>query len=372
MSPRVDDLLVARVWVGGLPERIEEPTLQQKFEAFGEIKWIRIHKGARDVFAFIQYNTSEEARQAMQSMDQAKDFGAGKGGVMKVQLAKPTEVERLQMERERKLGKSRSSSPSQSPSIRQQRYRSPTPSSEPSKQAQEDRKVELRKSDDARTSQGSKRGEPQTSPARCKRDEPQDDLHREDRRHDKRDERYKGRRQDDWQDDLRREGRLEERCDESHRERRRAGRSSQHNNCSDDMGRGGQQRMHQTSRSAKGSGRTFNRSRSRSLTPVLRRPFAKGKGKSTAKVQSFTVKIDNLPGDYTQEELEEAGSGFGKLLRAELVGTQRSSAHGRLSYDSIDDAVNAMKKLHGRAMEGHPRRLKAHIPCPCCGHELWD
>lgn len=79
----------ARVWIGGLPEKITESQLREKFEVFGAIQWIRVRNSTKDVFAFIQYDADTGAEDAVREMDQSSEFKFGKDRVMKVSLAKP-------------------------------------------------------------------------------------------------------------------------------------------------------------------------------------------------------------------------------------------------------------------------------------------
>jgi len=78
----------ARIWIGGLPDGIEEGEIKDEYERFGEIKHvhIRCNKGS-PAFAFVQFLDRRNAEDAVKSTDQAKLFGmpfvkvswAGKG-----------------------------------------------------------------------------------------------------------------------------------------------------------------------------------------------------------------------------------------------------------------------------------------------------
>mmetsp|Transcript_80369 Transcript_80369/g.239397 ORF Transcript_80369/g.239397 Transcript_80369/m.239397 type:complete len:301 (-) Transcript_80369:156-1058(-) len=82
----------ARIWIGGLPDGIEEQEIKEEYDRFGEIKHvhIRCNKGS-PAFAFVQYLDRRNAEDAVKSTDQAKLFGmpfvkvswAGKGASRK-------------------------------------------------------------------------------------------------------------------------------------------------------------------------------------------------------------------------------------------------------------------------------------------------
>lgn len=71
----------SRIWIGGLPEDVNEDDIKQEYDRFGEIKHIQIrnNKGAGNVpsklFAFVQYRDARDAADAVRGTDQQKLFG---------------------------------------------------------------------------------------------------------------------------------------------------------------------------------------------------------------------------------------------------------------------------------------------------------
>eukprot|EP00931_Biecheleriopsis_adriatica_P060055 TRINITY_DN3603_c1_g1_i1.p1 TRINITY_DN3603_c1_g1~~TRINITY_DN3603_c1_g1_i1.p1 ORF type:complete len:420 (-),score=89.87 TRINITY_DN3603_c1_g1_i1:23-1282(-) len=419
MSPRCDGDIQARIWIGGLPDKIDSKVIEEKFERFGKIKWTRVNRSERDCFAFIQFDETAAAESAIKTMDQAPDFGAGKGGVMKVQKAKPTEVEAL-MARRAERGGSRSSSSgsrSSSPSVREQRYRSPSRSKERASGAasrsgtrepcETDKEKEKPRSPrpDRNAGRSKDRSIPRKKQVKGKgkgkskekdKSKPESHGHASagkgeiERRRDSRSRGGKGGRYEE-----RRMERRDDRQDDWYygdRHRGRDGRDDWHDNSWWSSGwqsdyrndwnyrkewNDGWHNERQDDRHSWQGAKSKGRSRSR--TPMRRPSEAEKKvdrdrqdRREAAKDKPFRVKVSNLPDDYTEEELQEVGSEFGQLLRVEVMKNSRGVRYGNLHYRTIDEAVNAIRKLHNRRMEGVQDKLKAHIPCPCCGNELFD
>eukprot|EP00446_Apocalathium_sp_SHHI-4_P003585 CAMPEP_0177195968 /NCGR_PEP_ID=MMETSP0367-20130122/23796_1 /TAXON_ID=447022 ORGANISM="Scrippsiella hangoei-like, Strain SHHI-4" /NCGR_SAMPLE_ID=MMETSP0367 /ASSEMBLY_ACC=CAM_ASM_000362 /LENGTH=268 /DNA_ID=CAMNT_0018644031 /DNA_START=58 /DNA_END=861 /DNA_ORIENTATION=- len=78
----------ARIWVGGLPDGIDEDQVKDEYKRFGEIKHVQVrsNNGTR-LFAFVQFFEKKDAEEAVRKTDQTKLFGmpfvkvswAGKG-----------------------------------------------------------------------------------------------------------------------------------------------------------------------------------------------------------------------------------------------------------------------------------------------------
>eukprot|EP00930_Biecheleria_cincta_P016939 TRINITY_DN13605_c1_g2_i1.p1 TRINITY_DN13605_c1_g2~~TRINITY_DN13605_c1_g2_i1.p1 ORF type:complete len:294 (+),score=39.99 TRINITY_DN13605_c1_g2_i1:231-1112(+) len=78
-----------KIWVGGLPPRIDEDVLADKFSEFGKIKSILIKRSEKDTFAFIRFDRPWAARKAIHAMDQSSEINNGNGRI-KVSMAAPT------------------------------------------------------------------------------------------------------------------------------------------------------------------------------------------------------------------------------------------------------------------------------------------
>lgn len=77
-----------KIWVGGLPERIHEDDLVDKFSEFGKILKTVIRRTEKDTFAFIRFDRPWAARKAIDAMDQSHDISYGTGRI-KVSMAAP-------------------------------------------------------------------------------------------------------------------------------------------------------------------------------------------------------------------------------------------------------------------------------------------
>ena len=105
-----------RIWVGGLPEEIDEADLMSQFEKFGSINHVKIIRGAgprRDTYAFIQYTEARHAEDAIRDADQTRVAGS----TVKVGPAR-------NLTRKSANPRQRSRSRSRSPSTRRRRNRS--------------------------------------------------------------------------------------------------------------------------------------------------------------------------------------------------------------------------------------------------------
>jgi len=60
-----------RIWIGGLPDRINEEDLREIFESFGEIDAVNIRSSKVDTFAFIEFKDTEAASRATKEVDQS-------------------------------------------------------------------------------------------------------------------------------------------------------------------------------------------------------------------------------------------------------------------------------------------------------------
>merc|ERR1719361_1847164 len=60
----------ARIWIGGLGERTKEDDLRRVFHEFGEIIDVKVRSNARDIFGFVEFETTAEAQKALKKMDQ--------------------------------------------------------------------------------------------------------------------------------------------------------------------------------------------------------------------------------------------------------------------------------------------------------------
>ncbi|CAD7925901.1 unnamed protein product [Amoebophrya sp. A120] len=65
------------IFVGGLHEEVTEESLRQAFLPFGEIKECKIPKreGKTRGFGFVEYEDEEDAKAAIDNMDQSEFFG---------------------------------------------------------------------------------------------------------------------------------------------------------------------------------------------------------------------------------------------------------------------------------------------------------
>jgi len=107
-----------RVWVGGLDSRTTEDNLMDVFDQYGEVTDVKIRRGGRDIFAFIQYTNNADAEKAIQRLDQS--FIKGKR--VKVAWAEFKGTRR----RSRSRGKPKDRSRSRSRSRGRHRRRSPS------------------------------------------------------------------------------------------------------------------------------------------------------------------------------------------------------------------------------------------------------
>lgn len=265
----------ARIWIGGLPEKISEAQLRSKFERFGQIVWVRIRSSARDVYAFVQFAEAKEARLACYEMDQKPDFGAGRGGVMKVSMAKPTEAEAQLLRHAGRVSRS-----PRRRSASRQRYQSPSRS----------------------------RSRSRSSPRRSRS--------------------------------------------------RRSFSGKDPRGASRDGGKGGRGLL-----------------RSRSALPRIGKGDHEGgkghEGKGKHKIKAIRVRIENLPPDFTDKELRDLGSAYGKLVHVRIW-TYQTRTFANIMYDSPDEAMKALIALHDRKVAGWSEALKAQIPCPHCEQCVWD
>ncbi|CAK0894481.1 unnamed protein product [Prorocentrum cordatum] len=320
-AQKAEHEIKSRVWVGGLPEKVTEAEVRAKFERYGQIAWVRIRNSARDVYAFIQFREAKEARLAVYEMDQSSDFGTGKGGVMKVSMAKPTEAEAQIMKiagrwsespRRIKSKASRTRQRCRSPSCSRSRSRSRSGSeSRRSSSWKEGLSVSPRRADGGRAQPGAR----------------------------------------DWRDSTK-------------------GRRSN----------GQDWRPGKGDREGRGKAAAPARDCSRSLPRMPRREAGKprapvresgkggeGKGKQREHrgKKALRVRVENMPPDFTDQELRDLGSGFGRLVHARIWSYQ-GRTFANLMYDDPEEAMKAFCGLHDRKVDGWSEALKVQIPCPHC------
>jgi len=70
-----DDDDDARVWVGGLPDGIEEDEIVSEYEKFGKISRVRVCSQRSPPFAFVHFQKLESAEEAVQTTNQQPLFG---------------------------------------------------------------------------------------------------------------------------------------------------------------------------------------------------------------------------------------------------------------------------------------------------------
>eukprot|EP00928_Gymnodinium_smaydae_P007062 TRINITY_DN12532_c0_g1_i3.p1 TRINITY_DN12532_c0_g1~~TRINITY_DN12532_c0_g1_i3.p1 ORF type:complete len:523 (+),score=105.32 TRINITY_DN12532_c0_g1_i3:1284-2852(+) len=67
---------VNRAWVGGLPKDITEQEIRRHFKRCGNVVEVRIHDaGAKDSFAFVQFENWREAKECIETMNLTQAFG---------------------------------------------------------------------------------------------------------------------------------------------------------------------------------------------------------------------------------------------------------------------------------------------------------
>lgn len=87
-----------RVWVGHIPDGIRPADLRDKFEKFGELSDIKfVRRGRDEHYAFLQFNSVDEAKEAISQMNDSDVFG----GRIEVKPANPTQKSEEERERAR-------------------------------------------------------------------------------------------------------------------------------------------------------------------------------------------------------------------------------------------------------------------------------
>merc|ERR1712014_310837 len=79
-----------------------------------------------------------------------------------------------------------------------------------------------------------------------------------------------------------------------------------------------------------------------------------------------TVRVENLPDDMGEQELIEYGADFGKVIHVKTW-SLRGVRSGRLEFENMEDAVEAITQLDGRRVEGWDKKLRAYMPCQASG-----
>ena len=83
----VNDKQDCRVWVGHIPDGIRSGDLREKFEKFGELSDIKfVRRGKDEHYAFLQFASVDEARDAISRMDNSDVFGGKIFGVFVAQI----------------------------------------------------------------------------------------------------------------------------------------------------------------------------------------------------------------------------------------------------------------------------------------------
>ena len=87
-----------RVWVGHIPDGIRSGDLREKFEKFGELSDIKfVRRGKDEHYAFLQFASADEARDAISRIDNSDVFG----GKIEVKPANPTQKSAEEREKAR-------------------------------------------------------------------------------------------------------------------------------------------------------------------------------------------------------------------------------------------------------------------------------
>lgn len=82
------------------------------------------------------------------------------------------------------------------------------------------------------------------------------------------------------------------------------------------------------------------------------------------KTGSLTIRVENLPGDMTLEELRRTACDFGEVVEVKLWKTNDGSKTSIVQFDTGTDVQRVVKKLDKRRVEGWDRRLSASIVEP--------
>mmetsp|Transcript_30149 Transcript_30149/g.82867 ORF Transcript_30149/g.82867 Transcript_30149/m.82867 type:complete len:234 (-) Transcript_30149:64-765(-) len=75
-----------------------------------------------------------------------------------------------------------------------------------------------------------------------------------------------------------------------------------------------------------------------------------------------TVRLENLPEDMDDEELESLARDFGPVAHVKTW-NYRGVRHGRLEYEHMEDAVEAVCQLDDRRVDGWAGKLGVYMPC---------
>jgi len=94
------------------------------------------------------------------------------------------------------------------------------------------------------------------------------------------------------------------------------------------------------------------------------RPKARSRSRDRpqdARGRTATIRIDNLPGDMTLDELRQTAEDFGAVIAVKISrGATRDGRTGIVEYQSAGDMRRALQKLDNRRVEGWDRRLHAY------------
>lgn len=333
-----------RIWVGGLPLGVAEEEIQDKFSKFGKVKWIRVRSSHADTFCFIQYFTKEDAVASVDGMDQSPTFGAGKGGVIKVQLAKTGEREKGDKGRGKWKHKGRSRSA--------QRFRSGSRSSSTSSGSRasgsrsRSRKRSRSRSDAKSKGAGGggrsrsrsvKSGGAGAGKGRGARGGGRASRSRSARSKGGGKGGYRAR-SPSWT---------------------RGGKGARP--CSPSWSKGGGRGRWDSRSRGRGNGKYGGKGGgTRGATPPGRaRSPLKRKGVK-GPTHMPIVRIENLPADMDEEELSDIGTGFGRLVRVK-VWDYNGAKFGKIEFERMEDAKGAAEQLHERKVEGASDRLQAFL-----------
>ena len=111
-----------RVWVGRIPDGIRPVDLREKFEKFGNLSDIKfVRRGRDEHYAFLQYESVGEAKDAIDQMNNSDVFG----GRIEVKPANPTQKSEEERERARNRNLDRRGDDRRN--YRDDRRRSPSP-----------------------------------------------------------------------------------------------------------------------------------------------------------------------------------------------------------------------------------------------------
>merc|ERR1719277_2939809 len=84
--------------------------------------------------------------------------------------------------------------------------------------------------------------------------------------------------------------------------------------------------------------------------------------KKTGQSSRRLLRLDNLPGDMTRDELLATAADFGEVLDAKVSKKVLDGARsGIIEYRDDRDIDMALKKLDRRRVEGWQQRLSAYI-----------